>query len=121
MKDDGKADRFYLALVWTLCLGGLAIPGGSVNAQSATFVRGDANSDGRVSLSDAVMIRRYVFNGQRAPACLDAADADDNGRLDITDAIRILDSLFLGTQTLPPPFPEEGQDSTPDLLGCLGF
>lgn len=89
--------------------------------KEAAFVRGDANFDDAVNISDAIFTLAFLFLGGPAPLCDDAADADDNGRLDITDAIRILNSLFLGTQTLPPPFPEEGQDLTPDSLGCLGF
>ena len=83
--------------------------------KEAAFVRGDANFDGKVNISDA------IFLGGPAPLCDDAADADDNGRLDITDAIRTLDALFLGTATLPAPYPEEGQDATQDSLRCLGF
>lgn len=85
------------------------------------FIRGDANFDGTVNISDAIFTLSFLFLGGPAPFCDDAADADDSGRLDITDAIRILDSLFLGAQTLPPPFPEEGQDLTVDSLRCLGF
>ena len=89
--------------------------------KEATFVRGDANFDGVLNISDVIFTLSFLFVGGPAPLCDDAADADDNGRLDITDAIRTLNSLFLGAQMLPPPFPEEGQDSTPDSLGCLGF
>ena len=84
-------------------------------------MRGDANFDGVVNISDVIFTLSFLFVGGPVPLCDDAADADDNGRLDITEAIRTLNSLFLGAQMLPPPFPEEGQDSTPDSLGCLGF
>ena len=53
--------------------------------------------------------------------CEDSVDADDNGEFEITDAVRILNFLFLGTDTLPAPYPNAGQDLTVDALRCLGF
>ncbi|MBI4605310.1 MAG: hypothetical protein HY721_25380, partial [Planctomycetes bacterium] len=47
------------------------------------FVRGDANSDGVVDLSDAVFTLLHLFGGGRAPACEDALDAGDSGRVGI--------------------------------------
>src|SRR5437867_4464910 len=39
-----------------------------------TFLRGDADSDGRVALTDAVKVLQYLFRGGGQPECLDAAD-----------------------------------------------
>jgi len=88
--------------------------GGSLAADGPVFLRGDANSDGRVSISDAVMLRRYEFNGERPPACLDAGDVDDNGQLDLTDLVRLVSALFLGGIDISAPFPTPGTDPTPD-------
>jgi hypothetical protein len=94
------------------------------------FIRGDANLDQRVDLSDAVAILNYLFSGQGGfHNCKDAMDADDNARLEITDGIRILTFLFQGGETLPVPFPECGIDPAHDpfapdstkSLGCLEF
>jgi hypothetical protein len=52
--------------------------------------------------------------------CLDAGDGNDDGTLDITDAIFILAHLFLGGPAPPRPYPEPGDDPTPDALGCAG-
>lgn len=85
------------------------------------FRRGDANSDGSVDLSDGVAVLSFLFLGEVAPSCPDAADADDSGRLDISDAIRILGFLFLGDGPLPLPGPEEcGEDPSPDELPPCG-
>lgn len=81
------------------------------------FLRGDANSDGRVNISDAIFILTYLFSNGQQPHCLDAADANDDGAIDLSDAIRVLFFLFNG-QTLPPPSPDPAADPTPDNLGC---
>ena len=95
--------------------------------QDPTFIRGDANVDGRMSMADAVMLRRHLFTGGTAPACLDAADSDDNGSLNISDYIRILLNFFpnnavdWGKIITAGPYPEPGIDSTPDSLSCASY
>lgn len=84
------------------------------------FIRGDADHDGSVNLSDAVAILRYLFEGERsAPACLDAADVNDNGTVDISDTTFLASYLFLQGSPPLPPFPNAGQDSAlTDDLDC---
>jgi hypothetical protein len=91
------------------------------------FVRGDADVNGRVEITDAIRTLNFLFLGTGELPCRDAADADDNGRLEITDAIRLLNYLFLGTGVIPPPAPSRpsylpsdcGADPTADaLLPC---
>ncbi len=84
------------------------------------FSRGDANGDGMVDVSDASFTLGYLFLGDAAPPCLDAADADDDGQIDITDPIATLAYLFLGPAELPPPGTVAGRDPTPDDLDCSG-
>jgi DNA-binding beta-propeller fold protein YncE len=84
------------------------------------FLRGDVEENGLLNISDAVSILSYLFNGGRAPACLEAADVDDKGDLNISDAISVLGFLFLSKPAPPPPFPDPGFDPTPDGLGCGG-
>jgi RHS repeat-associated protein len=81
------------------------------------FLRGDANTDGRVDISDAVTVLLHLFRG-RLLSCLDAADADDSGVLVLTDAIFLLDYLFRAGPPLPPPFTGCGADPTADALDC---
>lgn len=84
----------------------------------ASFVRGDANDDEAVNLSDAVFILGHLFQETTAPYCTDAADVNDSGVVDISDPILILNVLYQGTGSIRNPFPESGFDSTPDELFC---
>ena len=82
------------------------------------FLRGDANQDTRVDISDGIAILDSLFSGEGSLDCEDAADSNDDGGLDISDAINIFGFLFLGGAPLPPPSDAPGQDPTPDLLVC---
>jgi hypothetical protein len=84
-------------------------------ASGTPFVRGDANGDGDVDLSDPIAILGDLFLGDPADAqCRDALDSDDSGQLDITDAIKILNFLFLGASPPVDPYPDPGLDTTAD-------
>jgi hypothetical protein len=84
-----------------------------------TFLRGDANADFSVDLSDGVRILLFLFQGEGVE-CVDAADADDDEQVNITDAIYVLDFLFRGGPAIPPPYPTRGIDPAGDALGCGG-
>ena len=84
----------------------------------ASLIRGDANDDGLVNLSDAVFVLGNLFQETAAPYCLDAADVNDSGVVDISDPILILNVLYQGTGSIRSPFPEKGFDPTPDELFC---
>ncbi|MBN1417976.1 MAG: hypothetical protein JXP34_04325, partial [Planctomycetes bacterium] len=87
---------------------------------SELFVRGDANQDGVLDLSDPVRTLLHLFQG--APIlCEDAADADDSGTVEITDAIFGLAFLFRGGSAPPAPFPICGADSSEDSLTCESY
>ncbi|MBN1422439.1 MAG: hypothetical protein JXP34_26925 [Planctomycetes bacterium] len=85
----------------------------------STFLRGDANGDGVRSLADAAFSLRYLFRGNVAPECLDAADTNDDGNIDLGDCIDILNGIFLGGPLPPLPSEVPGPDPTPDDLTCL--
>lgn len=98
---------------------------GSANADSdapgdgsTRFLRGDANDDRSVGISDAAFVLCFVFQGCETPACLDAGDANDDGAVDVSDAVSILTYLFLGGAPLPHPFPGCGEDPSADALDC---
>ncbi len=83
------------------------------------FRRGDANADGTVNLADGVSTLGYLFAGDAAPPCLDAADTNDSGQINLADAIATFNYLFLGTAAPVAPGPEDcGVDPTEDELGC---
>ena len=99
------------------------------------FLRGDANSDGRVNIADAVQIvllslgKDCVYKlepGQTGPTCLAAYDIDTNGCINWSDALSIILYLFWNTGgpvSPAPPFPACGRFSRIEerrynLLGC---
>ena len=76
------------------------------------FVRGFVNEDGRVDLSDDILLLQHLFQGESAPPCLAAADVNDDNKVDISDAISLLNYLFNGG---PPPEPPFSNDKS----GCM--
>jgi hypothetical protein len=68
-----------------------------------SFVRGDANCDGNLNITDAVTALNGLFLGGGKPCCGTAMDANNDDVLNITDPIAILANLFLGSEPLPPP------------------
>src|SRR5690606_20694741 len=49
------------------------------------FIRGDADANGDVNLSDAITVLHALFLAGPPVACDDAADATDDGELNLTD------------------------------------
>jgi hypothetical protein len=92
-----------------------------LRAQFVQFVRGDANRDSKVDISDGVAIFGFLFLGQPNPGCDDAMDANDSGRVDISDGIYDLSFLFTGGTRPLAPFPDCGGDPTPDDIGCDSY
>ncbi len=86
------------------------------------FLRGDANSDMRVDVSDAIFVLVHLFaNGDTAALCHDAMDANDDGALDVGDAVAIMARLFSGAAPLPEPYGQCGTDPTEDTLTCRSY
>lgn len=81
------------------------------------FLRGDANGDQVVDVSDPVATLRHLFAGLSLD-CQDAADSDDNGRVELSDAIGTLGHLFRRGAPPAPPYPSPGVDPSPDELNC---
>ena len=92
-----------------------------VRAQDGTsFLRGDANLDLEVNLTDAVYILNNLFLGGAPLPCAEAADVNGDaatgGTIDLSDGVYLLNFLFLGGDPVPAPFPECG--SMKLVLGC---
>ncbi|MBN1444324.1 MAG: VCBS repeat-containing protein [Planctomycetes bacterium] len=81
------------------------------------FMRGDANADRQIDVSDPVAVLLYLFAGG-ATDCLEALDVNDDFDVDITDPVHLLGFLFLGGSPPPPPFPDEAADGAEETLGC---
>lgn len=90
-----------------------------VRSRRPIFLRGDANADGGMDLSDAITVLLHLFGG-RPLECIAAADADGGGSLAITDAVVILDRIFRDAPALPPPYPECGAAPSPGP-GCEAY
>ena len=82
------------------------------------FIRGDANANGTLSLVDVMFTLNHLFvPGSPDPPCLDALDVNDDGVLDLPDPLLLATFLFLQGAPPLPPYPNDGDDPTPDSLG----
>jgi hypothetical protein len=98
--------------VVAFALGWIGLP---AVGQETTFLRGDVNSDGHVSIADAHLLLSYLFRKHAPPPCLNAADANDSGAIDVVDCAAIMVVTMLGdSEPLPEPYPEPGPDPTDD-------
>jgi hypothetical protein len=88
--------------------------------RDAAFIRGDANTDGVVDLSDAVATLLYLF-GEKRLSCEKAIDANDDGSLDVADAVYTLMYLFGAGEPPPDPHETAGGDPTEDTLSCAAY
>src|SRR5262245_181999 len=93
----------------------------STPLDAVDFIRGDANSDGKVSVGDAYYITSYVFRGGDAPECLESADVNPDGTINLSDAARLL--LFLVLDREPPaaPYPNPGPGTNAGGLDCASY
>lgn len=82
------------------------------------FVRGDADENGTVDISDAIRVLTHLFVEPMEVQCEDALDSNDDGTVDITDPIATLGFLFLGGEPL---LPVCGPDPTGDAIGCDSY
>ena len=83
--------------------------------------RGDANSDGRVDVSDAIFTVNRLYTGESpAPGCERAADSNDDGGIDGSDVVFTLGVLFSG-EVMPAPYPDCGLDPSESPLGCADY
>jgi hypothetical protein len=86
---------------------------------AARFIRGDANMDGQVDITDPIASIQNLFTDVIIfPVCLDSQDSNDDGVVDLSDGIATLTVLFMGGAPMPPPYPACGEDPTEDDLGC---
>ncbi len=80
----------------------------------ATFIRGDADANGSIEITDVIFTLSHLFLGATAPVCPNSADVDDNGVVELTDAIVSLGYQYLGQAPPPAPGPFNcGPDTTP--------
>jgi hypothetical protein len=93
-----------ISLLAAFMLALLVTPG----ASAVDFLRGDANSDGNVSVSDAHFISRFLFEGGARADCMKAMDVNGDGTINVTDSVFIENYEWLGGPPPALPFPEPG-------------
>lgn len=96
----------------------VATPGFAIPA-NGQYVRGDANTDGILDLSDAIFIIAWAFNDGINPTCFRAADANGDQTLDIADMIWLVIFFFQNGPAPPPPYPSCGFAASP--LSCVSY
>ena len=82
------------------------------------YRRGDFNEDGVQSVTDAVLLVSYLFQGGLAGNCEQTGDANSDGTIDIADVVTLLDAILGGGPPLPAPFPGCGVSTTASPLSC---
>jgi hypothetical protein len=83
------------------------------------FFRSDADGNGRINVSDAVLIIQGILgNLPKRFRCDDLFDGDDNGRLAVIDALPLLKWVFEVGPPVPAPFLVCAGDPTADELTC---
>lgn len=103
---------------------GIVNPGAGVIASTHAalcdppFVRGDANQDGVVEISDVVAILDHLFEGATT-TCEDAFDVNADQSLSISDAFQAIYFLFgTGEPYLFAPYPNCGTNLVSPGVGC---
>jgi hypothetical protein len=97
-------------------------------ARSDVFLRGEAEVDGRLTVTDAIVVLQYLFLGGEEPPCLEAINTNDDAELNILDPIFLLRYLFLGGDDPPAPGPAgrglpcgKDPDDSISFDGCASF
>ena len=96
-----------------------------VDGTSPRFIRGDANNDARLNISDGIWIINTLFYGGEATACAPAADANGEDGVNLSDSMYIFNyQLQIGASpgnlNPPPaaPFPDCGTAEDATLENC---
>ena len=90
--------------------------------RAVEFLRADANSDTKVSISDAYFTLSFLFSGGQRPECEETADTNADGTVNISDPVAVLNFLLGGGEAPAAPaapFPAPGEHAGPGTnLSC---
>lgn len=87
------------------------LPAGEANGADIPFVRGDANVDGHVDLSDGIWLLQHLFIGGPGGECLAAQDSNGDGSVDLADATQIIAYRLLDGGPPRYPYPYCGESA----------
>ena len=65
-----------------------------------SFLRGDPNKDGKISVADVVYLINYLFKGGPTPVPIQSGDVNCDGKVTVSDVVYLINYLFKGG---PPP------------------
>ena len=68
----------------------------TVKVVDGSFLPGDADGDGKISIADVVAIIDYILGNTEGEFYEDAADVTGNGDVNIADAVELIDILLAG-------------------------
>lgn len=110
--------RVFILLGVVSVLAAVTVSVSAVNTD-ASYLRGDADGDGIISINDVTAIQRHLAGMEEIiRQNLKAADADSSGAADISDATLIQRRLaeFGGTEDINIWVTEAAQKPTTDLI-----
>lgn len=91
----------------------------STTGGPAEFMRGDANGDGLLNLTDGIFLLKWLFAQGTVGSCSEAADADASGQLTLADPSFLFQYLFVSGPAPAAPFPQCG--SIVLFVGCASY
>jgi uncharacterized repeat protein (TIGR01451 family) len=65
-----------------------------------SFLRGDSNKDGKITVADIVYLINYLFKGGPTPVPIQSGDVNCDGKTTVSDVVYLINYLFKGG---PPP------------------
>ena len=66
-----------------------------------SFFMGDANCDGRVTISDVTAIINHILGDTPTPFNALAADVNQNGKISVTDVVQLIDRYLFDPEVSP--------------------
>ncbi len=107
----------------SIALAEVEVIGKATGLPKSSFLRGDADCNGVIDLTDAVFMLNHMFLAGPTPCCADAVDANADRARDISDPIFLLNFMFLGGSPPEAPFPScstgENTDGDCARSACL--
>ena len=112
------------ALIALICVLLTTVGTAGIDIEGLINMRGDANNDQSVNISDLIFLSEYLFSGGDEPPCMNQADVNDDGTVNVSDPIYLNNWLFSAGSPPPHPGPDNPyceDDITSPNPGCLDY